>query len=72
MAAMNQRRQPASPLHQAISAICLVAGVAISLGAMYALGLSGVLIGALFGGLGGAAGGLVGWVITNLLLPRSS
>ncbi len=68
---MNQTPQPASPLHQAISVGCLVAGVAISLGAMVALGLSGVLIGALFGGLGGAAGGLIGWVITNLLLPKS-
>lgn len=72
MSAMNQTPKPASPLHQAISAVCLVAGVAISLGAMYALGLSGVLIGALFGGLGGAAGGMIGWVIANLLLPKGS
>jgi hypothetical protein len=70
MAAMNQTSQPASPLHQAIAAGCLVAGIAISLAVMYALGLSGVLIGALFGGLGGAAGGLIGWVITNLVLPK--
>ena len=69
---MNQAPKAASPLHQAISVGCLVTGVAISLGVMYALGLSGVLIGALFGALGGAAGGMMGWVITNLVLPKSS
>ena len=71
MALMNQQSAPANPLHQTISVVCLVIGIAASMGVMFAMGISGALPGALFGAAGGVLGGLAGWLIT-LCLPKKS
>ncbi len=71
MALMNQQPSPPNPLHQTISVVCLVIGIAASMGVMFALGISGAIPGALFGAVGGVLGGVVGWLIT-LCLPKKS
>ena len=67
MSPMNEEPKKANAVHQVISVVCLVTGIAVALGAMYALGLSGAIPGAVFGAVGGVVGGVAGWLITSCL-----